>query len=288
MSYSVSLRLNYQPAGANLNTWGLVLNDEVFQRLEDAVAGSLAFTLSGSKTLIVANDATDEAHFGTLNITSGSGGTITAPAVKKTYLVRNGASGAAVITAGGVSVSVPAGQTFWVWCDGADFRLAVPTDFNSVRLKNIGSPVNDYDAATKLYVDNQAWAAVSGDFPGQTGNAGNVLYTDATNPYWAPALPAPSRKTANFTAADKGRYPIDTTSGAVTVLMPASPAEGAYFQAWDGGVTLSSNGWATNKVTFSRNGSTINGIADDVECNTRGAALSFEFVNGTWSIRLGC
>jgi hypothetical protein len=136
-------------------------------------------------------------------------------------------------------------------------------------------------------VDAQAFAALDGDLPGQTGNAGNFLGTNGTVAAWGPALPHPVRKTANYTASDKDRIEADTTGGAFTITLPASPAEGDYVQVWDGGATDVLNGWATNKITIARNSSSINGLSQDVECNTKGAALTFEYLNSTWRVRIG-
>ena len=67
-TYSSSLRLNLQATGENLNTWGVLLNNGVFQLVDYAVAGRLAFSLSGSKTLTSVNGATDEARAAMLDI----------------------------------------------------------------------------------------------------------------------------------------------------------------------------------------------------------------------------
>lgn len=287
-SYSASLRLNYQAPGDNLNLWGGVLNTQVFQGLEDAVAGRVAFTLSGTKTLTTANGTTDEARKAMLYVTGGSGGTVTIPSVVKMYLVVNDAAGPVIITTGsGTTATIAAGTSNFVSCDATNVRQIRTTDFGSLRITSVGAPTGDNDAATKRYVDDTAFASVSGTFPGQTGNAGNVLFTDGTTPYWGPARNIPTRITADVTAVSRQRLEIDTTGGAVIVTLPATPAENEWVSAWDGGVTTSFNGWATNKVTFLRNGSTINGISDDVECNTKGAALTFEFKNGTWRLHLG-
>jgi len=111
-TWSSRFRLNFQAPGENLNTWGGLLNTQVFQLLEDAIAKRVAFSLSGSKTLTTANGATDEARCAFLDVTSGTGGTITIPPLEKMYLVRNAASGAVVITTGaGASATAVAGES---------------------------------------------------------------------------------------------------------------------------------------------------------------------------------
>jgi len=185
-SYSSSFRLNYQAPGDNLNTWGTILNNGVFQLLEDAVAGMASFTLSGPKVLTATNGATDEARCAVLNVTGGTGGTITAPSVKKVYLVRNASSGPVIITTGsGVTATFSAGEVGFCAGDGTNFyRTTVTTNFGGVTLTNLGAPTANTDAATKGYVDGVAFAMAAGSLPGQTGNAGKSLVTDGSNASW--------------------------------------------------------------------------------------------------------
>ncbi len=185
-SYSTSFRLNLQAPGENLNTWGTILNNGVFQLLEDAVAGMASFTLSGPKVLTSTNGATDEARCAVLNVTGGTGGTITAPSVKKVYLVRNASSGPVIITTGsGVTATFAAGEVGFCAGDGTNFyRTTVTTNFGGVTLTNLGAPTANTDAATKGYVDGVAFAMAAGSLPGQTGNAGKSLVTDGSNASW--------------------------------------------------------------------------------------------------------
>jgi hypothetical protein len=186
-TYTISFRLNLQAPGDNLNTWGVQLNNGVFQLLEDALAGSVTQTLSGPLILTSVNGATDQARCMALNITGGTGGTITVPSVKKLYFVRNASSGAVVVTTGaGASASFAAGEVGFCYSpDGTNFyRTTTATNFGGVTLTNLGAPSANTDAATKGYVDNTAFAMASGSLPGQTGNAGKSLITDGTNPSW--------------------------------------------------------------------------------------------------------
>jgi hypothetical protein len=114
------LRLEKQGAGENSNTWGTKLNT-LFDLLDHAVAGITSFTLSGSKTLSSNNYAADEARGLILNITSGTGGTVTIPNSEKAYLVRNATSGSVIITTGsGTTVTIPTLTSTWVFCEGSN------------------------------------------------------------------------------------------------------------------------------------------------------------------------
>lgn len=195
-TYSNNLRLNFQAPGDNLNTWGTVLNGGVFQLLEDAVSKRVAFALSGSKTLTTANGATDEARSAFLDVTSGTGGTITIPAVEKLYTVRNAASGDVVVTTGGgATATIKTGETVAVVCDAANVRRAQPTDMGGLKLTGLGTPVAGTDAATKAYADGLAFNSV--DLPGQgPGTVGQFIKSDGTGASWQTVV-----------TADIGDYP---------------------------------------------------------------------------------
>jgi hypothetical protein len=222
-SYSVSFRLNYQAPGDNLNTWGTILNNGVFQLLEDAVAGMASFTLSGPKVLTSTNGATDEARCAVLNVTGGTGGTITAPGVKKVYLVRNASSGPVIITTGsGVTATFSAGEVGFCAGDGTNFyRTTVTTDFGGVALTSVGAPTANTDAATKGYVDGVAFTMAGGSLPGQSGNAGKALITNGTVAAWGiPTLTIsdlPPISTSNITdyASDQAAKTATATKLAI-------------------------------------------------------------------------
>lgn len=183
-TWSMRFRLNYQAPGDNLNAWGLVLNQQVFQALEDAIAKRVAFPLSGAKTLTTENGIEDEARCAFLDVTSGTGGTITAPAVEKLYVVRNAASGDVVVTSGaGQTATVKPGEIVWVVSDAANFRRVQATDMLGGRLTGLGNPINGSDAAPKSYVDAAAFQSVN--LPGQgAGTVGRYVRSDGTLATW--------------------------------------------------------------------------------------------------------
>lgn len=280
-------RLEKQGAGENNNTWGAPKLNTVLDLVDAALDGITTISASGATTLTSVNYAADTARPRILNITAVGPVTITIPSLEKWYIVRAATVNALVTTGGATTATVIAGDIALVFCDGAAVRKVQSNDFGGEELTSLADPTSAQSAVTKAYADALAFAALDGDLPGQSGNAGNFLSTNGTVAAWAPALPHPVRKTANYTAVDKDRIEADTTGGAFTITLPASPSEGDYVQVWDGGVTDALNGWATNKITIARNSSSINGLSQDIECNTRGAALTFEYLNSTWRVRLG-
>ena len=83
-------------------------------------------------------------------------------------------------------------------------------------------------------------------------------------------------KTGDFTAVAGEGYVVNTTSGAITVTLPASPSAGAVVAIKD-----YANTFDTNAVTLGRNGSNIGGNALDSTVSTEGLAATLVFVDAT-------
>lgn len=125
---SALLNLELQADGENLNAWGSKLND-LFSRMEEAVSGAVAITVSGPVTL-TSTDYVQNQHRYAMLVLTGTGGTVTVPATSKTYLVKNGCSGDVTFTHGsGTTVTVAAGKIKWIATDGTDFFTAEEEDY---------------------------------------------------------------------------------------------------------------------------------------------------------------
>jgi hypothetical protein len=86
-------------------------------------------------------------------------------------------------------------------------------------------------------------------------------------------------KTSNYTAINGDRLLANTlVSGNFTILLPATPPSGAYVQVSDAG------NLAVVPVTVGRNGSTIEGIADDVNLTITGTTYEFIYDGATWEV----
>jgi hypothetical protein len=83
-------------------------------------------------------------------------------------------------------------------------------------------------------------------------------------------------KTASFTGVAGVGYFVNTTSGAITVTLPASPDAGAVIAVKD-----YANTFDTNNVTLARNGSNIGGDAIDATLSTEGLAVTLVYVDAT-------
>ena len=79
-------------------------------------------------------------------------------------------------------------------------------------------------------------------------------------------------KTGAYTALDQDRLFVDTSGGAVTITLPASPAVGAQVNFVDSRYTFD-----TNALTVGRNSSKIANAAADLVVNTEGAAFGLVY-----------
>ena len=83
-------------------------------------------------------------------------------------------------------------------------------------------------------------------------------------------------KTASFTAVSGNGYFVNTTSGAVTMTLPATPSAGDIVAFKDYAGTFS-----TNNLTIGRNGSNLDGNAGDKAIDTNHTSMSLVYVDAT-------
>ena len=111
------------------------------------------------------------------------------------------------------------------------------------------------------------------------GTSGNVLTSNGTT--WtsvAGAGGAWTKITTTTTAVSTKQYLADTTAGAFTVTLPASPTVGSYVYFMDAG------NWTINNLTVARNGSTIEGVADDIVFDLKGVIVQLIYDGSTWQL----
>src|SRR5210317_985543 len=83
-------------------------------------------------------------------------------------------------------------------------------------------------------------------------------------------------KTAGFTAVSGNGYFVNTTSGAITVTLPATPSAGDIVAVADYAGTS-----ATNNITIARNGSNIQGNASDGQIIINRQSVTLIYVDAT-------
>jgi hypothetical protein len=131
-TYSTTLRIELIGAGEQDGTWGDTTNSNLGDLIEAAITDKVDITFANATyTLSANNGLPDEARNAVLNLigTNVTAQNLIAPAVQKTYIIKN-ATGAAVTikTSSGTGVAVATGTTVQVWCDGTEFYAStIPT-----------------------------------------------------------------------------------------------------------------------------------------------------------------
>ena len=83
-------------------------------------------------------------------------------------------------------------------------------------------------------------------------------------------------QTASFTATAGNAYPVNTTSGAVTVTLPASPTAGQTVQITDYAGTF-----ATNSCIINPNGNKINSTTSNATLSTNREGVAIVYIDST-------
>ena len=131
---------------------------------------------------------------------------------------------------------------------------------------------------------NEFTSSLKGLAPASGGGTTNFLRADGT---WASPPGGGggvsfnwAAKTTTYTAVTGDHLLADTSGGAFTITLPATPTAGDYIEFNDAKET-----WATNNLTIARNGSNIDSLAEDLVCNVS-AKIGLTYVSATigWKV----
>jgi len=205
-TYTSRIRLEKQADGENPNSWGLIMNQNVIDLVDEAVAGYAVVSVSSvAVSLTAANGATDESRNASLEIagTLTADVTITIPSQEKTYFINDNTTGSFVVymkTAAGAAVQVNPGSNIFLACDGTDIhKLESPTSVasftvNSLAATSIATSVLDVSAtasittltntsittsvvsATQLFAVSVATSVITGDSATFTGTVSAAYF----------------------------------------------------------------------------------------------------------------
>ena len=214
-TYTSNIRLEKQADGENPNSWGALLNTNVIDLVDQAVAAYQIVSVSGTTPLTLSqiNGTTDQSRKAILSFD----GTLTAetsiiiPSVNKMYYIRNNTSGAYALkvkTVGNTAITIEQGSNIMVATDGTNvYKTAFPTSVssftaNSLTATSVSTSVlnatkitTSIVSATNIHATSVS--AVSGRFSGTVsasafdglGNQlnfgsdaqGDILYNNGTN-----------------------------------------------------------------------------------------------------------
>jgi len=143
-TYTTRLRLEKQGDGENPNSWGLRLNQNVIDLVDQAVGGYAVVSVSSVEvTLTEANGAVDQSRNASLEFA----GTLTAdvtvlvPEVEKLYFIRDnttGSFGVKLKTNTGSAISLEQSTNILVACDGTElYKLEAPTSVSAFTINTL-------------------------------------------------------------------------------------------------------------------------------------------------------
>lgn len=109
------------------------------------------------------------------------------------------------------------------------------------------------------------------------GTTNQILTYTASGPAWqTPTLGIPTITTTNTNLVNGQVLGVNTTSGAVSVTLPASPSVGNRVEIFD-----SHRRWNTFNCTILRNNQNIDGLAENLVCDVAGSYISLIYVDAT-------
>ena len=153
--------------------------------------------------------------------------------------------------------------------------LQFPTTQKTVGIYNNIS--GGADISARLGASGNTVTVVNGKY--------RLLATDGTNWYDIFSLAGLGEawqiKTSNYTASDGDNLFADTSGGAFTITLPASPSIGNQVKIIDAEGTF-----GTNNLTVGRNSQKIQGAAADLTISTNSAGIALVYVNADNGWRL--
>ena len=159
-TYTDRLGLEKQTDGENPNSWGAILNTNVIDLIDDAIAGYEIVSVSSTGITLTDNQgSTDQSRNAALEFagTLTANVTITVPAEEKTYFIRENTSGSFAVqmkTVGGTALTLVQGKNTFVACNGTSiYQLDAPTSVDSFTANTINTSILNVSTSA-LFADN--------------------------------------------------------------------------------------------------------------------------------------
>ena len=164
----------------------------------------------------------------------------------------------------GDTIAIPSGSTV----NAPSASITNSGTVNSTTITNSGTLTNSGTITNNGTLTNSGTITNTGTISGGTITGGIIdTFVD-----WQTG----SIKTANFTATAGEGYFCNTTSGAFTLTLPASPSAGDIVALKD-----YLNTFDSNALTIARNGSKIQGQELDFTVSSEGASIQLIYVDST-------
>ena len=193
-TFTSSIRLEKQDNGSNSGSWGTVLNANVIDLVDSAIAGYTIVSCSSADiTLSSSNGSADQARSAILELqgTLTSNVVITIPAVSKIYFVKNSTSGSYSVTlktSGNSGKAITQGGTTGVICNAVTVTDAVDTTglgLGTASTLNFGTAAGNLipvSSADIRYIPTSTSSTISSNkvFSGTVITSGTATFTSAT------------------------------------------------------------------------------------------------------------
>ena len=238
-TYTTRIRLTKQGTGDNDSTWGVVLNDEVIELTDYAIAGYTTISLAAGDVSLTINDGTaDQARSAMLELTgtlTGDRGVYLPTNISKSYIVKNDTSGAysaTVLINGGTGSAIPQGSSVIVFTDGTTVTPA--TDSTGLGLGtaaelNFGTSINELipvSSADTRYANVSSDETITGNytFSSSTTFTAQVIGTGA-QAFSSPVSVAVATSAVALDFATGNNF-VTILNGNVSIKNPVNPQPG--------------------------------------------------------------
>ena len=269
-TYTTRIRLTKQGTGDNDSTWGVVLNDEVIELTDYAIAGYTTISLAAGNVSLTINDgATDQARSAMLELTgtlTGDRGVYLPTNISKSYIVKNNTSGAysaTVLINGGSGSVIPQGSSAIVFTDGTTVTPA--TDSTGLGLGtaaelNFGTSINELipvSSADTRYANVSSDETITGAYTFTSTTSFNTteVIASATQAYSKPVSVAVASSAVSLDFSTGNNF-TTILNGNVSIANPTTPQPGQ-----SGIIYIRQDGTGSRTMSFNSNWDFAGGTA---------------------------
>ncbi len=269
-TYTTRIRLTKQGTGDNDSTWGVVLNDEVIELTDYAIAGYTTISLAAGDVSLTINDGTaDQARSAMLELTgtlTGNRGVYLPTNISKSYIVKNDTSGAysaTVLINGGTGSAIPQGSSVIVFTDGTTVTPA--TDSTGLGLGtaaelNFGTSINELipvSSADTRYANVSSDETIIGAYTFTSTTSFNTteVIASATQAYSKPVSVAVASSAVSLDFSTGNNF-TTILNGNVSIANPTTPQPGQ-----SGIIYIRQDGTGSRTMSFNSNWDFAGGTA---------------------------